>query len=160
MQQVGDILFQLRMKRGLTQRELSRLVDVPQPNLSNIEKGKQDVTVSTLQRIAAVLGCALSDFFKEVEKQPPEVSMTRERIERLAEAIVNGQTPRASEDAEIVKLFRDMRPQPRGRMRIGQTYQSWRKLRGILPKQVIYSLHARVRDAEIRSQESTAHESR
>lgn len=156
MQQVGDVIFQLRMKRGLTQRELSRLVDVPQPNLSNIEKGKQDITVCTLQRIAAVLNCSLSDFFREIEKKPEATALSRERIEKLAEAIARGRTNLAGEDGEIVKLFQSLRPHPAAQARLGRTYQAWRQLRAILPKQAINSLQARVHDAEMRQNEKTA----
>ncbi len=150
MQQVGDIVFQLRMKRGLTQQALARLVGVPQPNLSNIEKGKQDVTVGTLQRIAAVLGCSLTEFFSAVEQKPEPASFSRERIEKLAEAIVTGKSKLTGEDAEIVRLFNDLRPHPAAQARLGRTYKAWRQLRALLPKQAIQSLHARVRDAEMR----------
>ena len=151
MQQIGDVVFHYRMKKGLTQRELSLLVGVPQPNLSNIEKGKQDVTVGTLQRMAAVLGCTLSDFFLEMEKTPEAALFSRERIETLAEAIVNGKTPHQVKDAEIVRLFRDLMPHSASQVRLGRTYKAWRRLRAILPKQAIASLHARVRDSEMRS---------
>ncbi len=158
MKQVGDVVFQLRMKRGLTQRELSRLVSVPQPNLSNIEKGKQDVTVGTLQRIASVLNCSLADFFREVEKTPEVVPLSRERIEKLAEAIVKGHPKLTGEDREIAKLFGDLRPHSAAQARLGRTYKAWRQLRAILPKQAINSLHARVRDAEMRQKEKKTNE--
>ena len=150
MQQVGDVVFHYRMKMGLTQRELSRLVGVPQPNLSNIEKGKQDVTVGTLQRIASVLGCSLTEFFREVEKQPEAAGFSRERIESLAKVIVAHKIPRQDEDAEIVRLFQDLMPHAASQARLGRTYQAWRKLRALLSKSDINSLHARVRDAEMR----------
>jgi len=150
MQQVGDIVFQLRMKQGLTQQALARLVGVPQPNLSNIEKGKQDVTVGTLQRIATVLGCSLTEFFRAVEQKPESAPFSRERIEKLAEAIVTGKPKLTGEDAEIMRLFNDLRPHRAAQARLGRTYKAWRQLRALLPKQAIQSLHARVRDAEMR----------
>lgn len=150
MQQVGDVIFQLRMKRGLTQQALARLVNVPQPNLSNIEKGKQDVTVGTLQRIASVLGCSLAEFFGAVEQKPAAKVLSRDRIEALAEAIVTGRPKLSGEDADIARLFQDLRPHPSAEARLGRTYKAWRQLRSILPKHVIQSLHARVRDAEMR----------
>jgi len=150
MKQVGDVIYQLRIKHGLTQHELSRLVDVPQPNLSNIEKGKRDITVGTLQRIAAVLECSMSDFFLEAEKHPEAGGFSRARIEKLAAAIVNGTQKLTGEDGEIVRLFQALRPQLASQARPGKTYQAWRVLRALLSKQAIQSLQARVHDAEMR----------
>ena len=151
MQQIGDIILQYRMKRRLTQQELARLAAVPQPNLSNIEKGKQDVTVGTLQRIATVLGCSLSDFFREIEREPESISFSRNRIEKLAEGIVAGQSGLTGQDAEIARLFQDLRPHLAGQASPKRTYSSWRRLRALLSKSAIQSLHERVRDAEMRS---------
>ena len=87
-----------------------------------------------------------------LEKTPEAALFSRERIEALAEAIVNGKTPHRVKDAEIVRLFRDLMPHSASQVRLGRTYKAWRRLRAILPKQAIASLHARVRDAEMRSQ--------
>lgn len=150
MKQVGDIIYQLRMEKKLTQRDLALLVGIPQPNLSNIEKGKQDVTVGTLQRLTAVLGCSLSQFFGEFEKQPEVEVFSRERIERIAESIVSGACKGSARDEEIVRLFQTLQPRKATQMQPRKTYKAWSQLRVLLSKQTIDSVHERVRDAEMR----------
>ena len=44
-----------------TQREIARRVGITQASLSNYERGKRDMTISTLVALAAVLGVNLSD---------------------------------------------------------------------------------------------------
>jgi ribosome-binding protein aMBF1 (putative translation factor) len=45
-----------RVAEGLTQRQLSELSDVPQADISRIERGAGNPTEATLERIAAALG--------------------------------------------------------------------------------------------------------
>jgi transcriptional regulator with XRE-family HTH domain len=40
-----------RLRKGLSQRELSAKIGIPQPMISSIERGLQDPRYSTLQRI-------------------------------------------------------------------------------------------------------------
>lgn len=96
MLQAGLRIYQKRVEKKLTQAELARRAGISQPNLSNIEKGKRDLTVSTLARIARALETDVRDFF-EGQRQPvrqaekrrsvSRISLTRSRIEMLARAI-------------------------------------------------------------------------
>ena len=52
-----------RVKRGLTQTELSKRSSVPQPMISEIESGvAQYPQINTLYKLAVALRCSVDDF--------------------------------------------------------------------------------------------------
>ncbi len=57
---VGEEVMHARTKRGLTQKQLSEATGIDQSDLSKIERGMANVSVSTLNRIALALGCRLN----------------------------------------------------------------------------------------------------
>ncbi|MBQ9277792.1 MAG: helix-turn-helix transcriptional regulator [Lachnospiraceae bacterium] len=57
---VGEEVMQARTKRGLTQKQLSEITGIDQSDLSKIERGMANVSVSTLNRIANALDYSLS----------------------------------------------------------------------------------------------------
>ena len=131
MTSIGYQISQKRREYGLTQTELARRAGLPQPNLSNIEKGRQDLTVSTLIRIARTLGLSPGKFFEEPDA--PETLFTRERVERLAAAVWNTAAPVLKEDRWIVERLRVLLPgalkRSAGRMAVER---AWFELRGRL----------------------------
>lgn len=56
LRHIGELLKGRRIQRGLSQRELAALVDLPQSHLSKIETGAVDLRVSSLQKLAEALG--------------------------------------------------------------------------------------------------------
>jgi transcriptional regulator with XRE-family HTH domain len=60
---LGDTLKKVREAKGLSQKELAGLLDMPQPQYSRIESGKTDPSFTTLERIAKALGISLSELF-------------------------------------------------------------------------------------------------
>ena len=59
-------LLDMRLASKLTQRQLAERADVSPRRLVSIETAATaNVTVSTLNRLAAVLGVKVKDFFKE-----------------------------------------------------------------------------------------------
>lgn len=84
-----------REVRGLTQEELSRRAGIPRPNLSDIERGRQDITVSTLARIASALSLSPGRLLDE----SPQLAAIKDRHEAdaLAKAIVSGDRPFSDE---------------------------------------------------------------
>jgi ribosome-binding protein aMBF1 (putative translation factor) len=50
----------VRVARGLTQRQLAELTGVRQADISRIERGAGNPTEATLQRLAAALDCQLA----------------------------------------------------------------------------------------------------
>lgn len=53
---VGARLRELRVMAGVTQAELGRMVGLSRPSVTNIEKGRQQVSVELLVELAAALG--------------------------------------------------------------------------------------------------------
>lgn len=61
---IGEKLKALRMKRNLSQNELSVLSGVSRITISKLETGKQDITTNkTLQSLGSALGVKASYFF-------------------------------------------------------------------------------------------------
>ena len=52
----GHLLRSLREQKGLTQRELAKLAETHQADISRIESGSVSPTVSTLERLLRVMG--------------------------------------------------------------------------------------------------------
>ena len=62
--QIMKAMIAARMEAGITQQQLSEKTGINQSNLSRIENGSGNPSVSTLQRIAEALGKKLSISFK------------------------------------------------------------------------------------------------
>lgn len=58
----------IRMKRGITLRQLERISSVSKSELSNIERNNADPTLKTLLMIAFALQVSLSDLFEILVK--------------------------------------------------------------------------------------------
>jgi transcriptional regulator with XRE-family HTH domain len=57
----GTKLREAREAAGLSQAELAKLVNIPQPRLPGLEQGRTDVRLSTIRRFAKALGVPLTD---------------------------------------------------------------------------------------------------
>lgn len=64
---LGDTLKKVREAKGLSQKELAGLLEMPQPQYSRIESGKTDPSFTTLERIVKALGISLTDLFRADE---------------------------------------------------------------------------------------------
>jgi transcriptional regulator with XRE-family HTH domain len=61
----GPFLRDLREKKNLGLRELSRIADIAPASLSAIEKGESSPTLATLHKLLKALGTDFSSFFEE-----------------------------------------------------------------------------------------------
>jgi transcriptional regulator with XRE-family HTH domain len=57
--EAGTLLREARLRAGLTQRELGRLADVPQPAISRIERGHVSPRLDTLDELLKRCGLGL-----------------------------------------------------------------------------------------------------
>jgi DNA-binding XRE family transcriptional regulator len=57
--ELGMLLLEKRLERGLTQRELADRIGTSQNRVYLLENGETNPTLDTLQRLAAVLGFTL-----------------------------------------------------------------------------------------------------
>jgi len=149
---IGSRLYLERIRMGISQTELSRRTGIAQANLSNIENGKQDITVSTLLQICLALAVKPSTLLDAPVDSPPRPRLTRARLEKIAVSVVGNLRPPSKEDREIVRLLRK-------NMGLGRTRRisskeanlHWADLRRRLSNEEIESLRQRVEDALQRS---------
>jgi len=66
---VGEVISELRRKKGLSQEVLSGLADIGRTHLSAIENGSRKPTLETLYSIACAMEMKLSDVVAEIEKK-------------------------------------------------------------------------------------------
>jgi DNA-binding XRE family transcriptional regulator len=65
---LGSRLKTLRTQKDLTQEGLALMIGLSRTSITNIERGKQDTTVTTLVRISCALECSLNDLFSLEDK--------------------------------------------------------------------------------------------
>ena len=61
---LGANIRRIRLEKGLMQKEFSKKVGLDPAYLSNIETGKMNVTVLTLEKIAKALGVKVEELMK------------------------------------------------------------------------------------------------
>lgn len=61
----GKKLREAREAAGLSQSDLAKLVNIPQPRLPALEQGRTDVRLSTIRRFAQALGVQLTDLLSD-----------------------------------------------------------------------------------------------
>lgn len=145
----------IRLKRreaGLTQKELSSLCGIAQPNLSNIEKDACDVTVASLKRMAHALKVRPSELIDDAPAQPNRTVFSRDKIERIAEAVVGGWSKGLTEEeAKLVRLFKQLLPRSTSAyVSLNGLHDAWLQLREVLNKKEIDSIYKRIQDAQAR----------
>lgn len=104
----NEVLRQWRLERGLTQGELAQRARVPRPNLCAMERGKRDVSLSTLRALAVGLGLQPGILADGV---PPGAEggsavWSRRRLERIADAVVSGRALANRREQTIADLLR------------------------------------------------------
>jgi transcriptional regulator with XRE-family HTH domain len=147
---IGPRLAFLRTQRGFTQVGLSQRTGIPQANLSKIERGLQDPTVSTFLRICSALDVSPARVLQE-EPERASLRWTRSFLERIARAVVGLEEARPQEEREIVELLRDVLVSRRAkRLSSRRVYQSWSELKRRFTEEEIKTLAERVQDADER----------
>lgn len=59
MHKVGQTFAEARAESGLTQTQLAELSGIHQSCLSRLEQGNGNATISTLETVAAAMGCKI-----------------------------------------------------------------------------------------------------
>jgi transcriptional regulator with XRE-family HTH domain len=152
MFETGLFIYSYRLKKGITQAKLAQKAGIPQPNLSNIEKGKQDLTVSTLKRIAQALEVPAALLLEDRPsgKERPFL-LTRPFMEEVAQAVVNPKARVSTKAREMGGLFRKILPTEGEQAKsLKETNFDWITLRSKLTSEQIRAIHQRVQDARQR----------
>lgn len=61
---LGDNIKRIRFTKDMTQGDLCRKLEVDRAYMSNIESGKKNPTLSTIERIAKALGVSIEELIK------------------------------------------------------------------------------------------------
>ena len=67
LESLGVKLKTLRLKKSLTQLDLATIFENHEEQISRIERGKQNVTICTIKKIADAYKISLADLFKILE---------------------------------------------------------------------------------------------
>ena len=86
---IGTRIKMLRFAKHMQQTELAKRMGISQTHMSNIESGRNNVTVDNLYKLHEILECPMSSFFvdidgKEEEKDTKDVFS----LEDLAQALI------------------------------------------------------------------------
>ncbi|UCH81332.1 MAG: helix-turn-helix domain-containing protein [Nitrospiraceae bacterium] len=147
----GDNLLLWRLHRSLSQERLAALADLPRPNLSDIEKGKRDVTLSTIRSLANALNISPGTL---VNAEPPKPehwkeNLPRDAMERIARSVALGIQPEDPSEQNISILLNDVLhcnlQSVQGRKRHlslpgRKSDRAWLLLRALYPAELLNSL--------------------
>lgn len=86
-----NALTDLRIEKGLTQKDLSNLTDIAVPTLSRIEAGKQNLSFKTMQTLVNALGGKLR-ITPKADSVVELNSKAKEALERLVEKTGMGES--------------------------------------------------------------------
>jgi transcriptional regulator with XRE-family HTH domain len=155
---VGPRLYLERLRRGMTQTELARRTGIAQGNLSNIEKGKQDILVSTFLQICLAIDVQPSSVLDAAVNRQLNTKFSRTRMEKIAASVVGDSLPSGERDREIVRLLRGTMLPSNGRRTSSKAATLyWADLRQRLTNEEITALRQRVDDALYRKRHAKKH---
>lgn len=60
----GENMQRIRLEKGMSQGDISRKIGMDRGSVSNIENGKRNPTLSTVEKIAKVLGVNTEELVK------------------------------------------------------------------------------------------------
>ena len=69
---IGELIYEKRKSKNKGILLLGYEFDIPNSSIALLEKGKRDVQITTLWKIANALGFTFSDFIKEIEYRLPK----------------------------------------------------------------------------------------
>lgn len=106
----GDNILLWRLHKSFSQEQLASLSGIPRPNLSNIEKGKQDVTLSTIRALSNALEVSPGIL---VDGEAPKnkswkKDFSRESMERIANSVAEGKSPKNRAERHICHLLKQV----------------------------------------------------
>jgi len=82
---LGTRIRELRNRRGMTRKSMSREADISERHLAQIESGEGNVSIALLRRITTTLGVTLAELF-ETRPSNPERLMLAKLLDRLPAA--------------------------------------------------------------------------
>jgi transcriptional regulator with XRE-family HTH domain len=100
----GRCLYLWRKDRGMSQAALAQKAGVPQPNLSDMERGEREVSLRTLRALALALDIPAGILADGVGPETPKpLTLSRDRLERIAYAVSQGKLPADPQERELAQ---------------------------------------------------------
>lgn len=150
MRPFGQNILLWRIHRGLTQEGLSKHAGMSRPNLSAIERGKREVSLTTLRALALALGVSpgiLVDGIGPASAQGRFFS--RRALERIADAVWRGIRLKANQEEKLARLLEALLHPSKNLTRGKRSSErAWLQLKSTYPAEMIQTLIERVRDRE------------
>lgn len=66
---IGNRIKMLRVQRCLSQMEVAKSLEISQAHLSNIESGRNNITLENLLKLHDVLQVPMAEFFTDIDAQ-------------------------------------------------------------------------------------------
>ena len=86
---IGTRIKMLRFAKHMQQTELAKRIGISQTHMSNIESGRNNVTVDNLYKLHEILGCSMSSFFVDIDgKEEPKENNNVFSLEDLTQALI------------------------------------------------------------------------
>jgi len=63
-QKFGDNMKKIRTEKGMSQGDICRELGLDRAYISNVENGKQNLTISTMEKVAKVLEVGVNQLLK------------------------------------------------------------------------------------------------
>lgn len=63
-QKFGDNMKKIRLEKGMSQGDICRELGLDRAYISNVENGKQNLTISTMEKVAQALGVSVDILLK------------------------------------------------------------------------------------------------
>ena len=60
----GDNMKKIRLEKKMSQGDICRALDLDRSYISNVENGKQNLTISTMEKVAGALGVKIDQLLK------------------------------------------------------------------------------------------------
>jgi len=145
----GQNVLLWRIHRNLTQAELAARARISRPNLSGIERGKREVSLTTLRSLALALEVNPGTLVDGIGPNFGVPASSRVVLERVADALSKGTPLRSSSEEKLAALLR-LVIYPRKNLRRGKrsSERAWLQLKSTYSASFIRALIERVRERE------------
>ncbi len=143
--ETGQRIQSLRIEKGITQARLVALSGISQARISDIEKGKRDMTVSTLIRLCAAMDIHPGQLFEFQAPSSQRHWITRNRIEKIARAFWGSPETLSIKERELVSMLKKVIPTGRKARSQKSVYAAWSRIRSQYTKDEIGIFAQRVR---------------
>ena len=84
-QEIGKRIQEMRKRSGSTALRIAEELDLTREALTQIETGRNNVSATTLWKLANLIGCEISDFFPPVQKDYALTSADVAKVAKINE---------------------------------------------------------------------------